>query len=141
MHALREWAAPVNRHRPDPCHLCRNRRLCGVAHLEVIRAAATGHKALAADRLINLKVENSVEHFGEARAAQRDRLNEEKADAPFLRHSARLAKRCANDRPLELLKAVHDCRIGKRPCRESLRVEGPISAARIRHGGENGVAK
>jgi hypothetical protein len=141
MHALREWAAPVNRHRPDPCHLCRNRRLCGVAHLEVIRAAATGHKALAADRLINLKVENSVEHFGEARAAQRDRLNEEKADAPFLRHSARLAKRCANDRPLELLKAVHDCRIGKRPCREESAVEAPIWATRIRDDVKDRIAE
>jgi hypothetical protein len=109
--------------------------------LEVVRAAATGHEALAADRLVNLEEENTIKYLGEARASQGDRLNEEKADTPFLRRSARLAERHANDRPLQRLKAVHHCGIGKRPCREESAVEAPIWATHIRHRGEDRIAE
>jgi hypothetical protein len=109
--------------------------------LEVVRAAATSHEALATDSLVNLEEENTIKYLGEARASQGDRLNEEKADAPFLRRSARLAERRANDRPLQRLKAMHHCRIGKCPRREEGAVQAPISATRIRHNGKDRIAK
>jgi hypothetical protein len=109
--------------------------------LEVVRAAATGHEALAADRLVNLEEENTIKYLGEARASQGDRLNEEKAYAPFLRRSAQVAERRANDRPLQRLKAMHHCGIGKRPGCEECAIQAPISATRIRHNGKDRVAK
>jgi hypothetical protein len=109
--------------------------------LEVIRAAATGHEALTTDPLVDLEEESAVEYVGEARAAQRDRLNQQEAHPSGLRRSARLVERCASDRPLQLLKAAHYCRIRKCPGREGLRVEAPVSAAHIWHGAEDGVAK
>jgi hypothetical protein len=141
VHGFRQRATPVNRNRPDPRHLRRDPRLCGVAHLELIRAAATDHEAVAADSLVSLKEENAVEFLSEAGAAQRDRLNEQEADPPCLRISTRLTDRLAYDRPLQLLNAGHHGRVGKRPCREELGVEALISATRIWHDREDGVAK
>jgi hypothetical protein len=141
VHALWQRATPVDRHRPDPRHLCGNGRLCGVAQLEVIRAAPTGHEALAADCLVNLEEENTIKYLGEARASQGDRLNEEKAYAPFLRRSAQVAERRANDRPLQRLKAMHHCGIGKRPGCEESAVEAPIWATRIRDDVKDRIAE
>jgi hypothetical protein len=47
----------------------------------------------------------------------------------------------AHNWPLQLLKAVHGCRIGKCPRRKEGAVEAPISATRIRHDGKDRVAK
>jgi hypothetical protein len=141
VHTLWQRATPVNAYCPDPRHLRRDPCLCGVAHLEIFLVAATGHEALATDSLVNLEEENAIKYLGEARASQGDRLNEEKADAPFLRRSARLAERRANDRPLQPLKTLHHCGIGKRPCCEESAVEAPICATRIRDDVKDRIAE
>jgi len=141
VHGLRQRATPVNAYRPDPRHLRRDPRLCGVAHLEIFLVAATGGEAVATDCLVNMQEERAVELLGKPRTPECDRLNEQEADPPCLRISTRLTNRLAYDRPLQLLKAVHYCRIGKCPRREEGAVEAPISATRIRHNGKDRVAK
>jgi hypothetical protein len=109
--------------------------------LEVVRAAATGHEAVATDYLVNVEEETPVELLGKPRTPECDRLNEQEADPARLRISTRLTNRLAYDRPLQILKAVHDCGIGKCPRRKEGAVEAPISATRIRHNGKDRVAK
>jgi hypothetical protein len=141
VHGFRQRATPVNAYRPDSRHLRRDPRLCGVAHLEILLAAATGKEAAAAGGFVNVEEENPVELLGKPRTTQRNRLNQQEVDSPCLRISTRLTNRLAHDRPLQILKAVHDCRIGKCPRRKEGAVEAPISATHIRHDREDGVAK
>jgi hypothetical protein len=141
VHALWQRTTPVDRHRPDPRHLCGNGRLCGVAHLEIFLVPAAGGEAVATDRLVNMQEERAIELLGKPRTPECDRLDEQEADPPCLRISTRRTNRFAYDRPLQLLKAVHDCRIGKCPRRKEGAVEAPISATRIRHNGKDRVAK
>jgi hypothetical protein len=141
VHGLRQRATPVNAYRPDPRHLRSDPRLCGVAHLEIFLVAATGGEAVATDYLVNVEEETPVELLGKPRTPECNRLDEQEADPPCLRISTRLTNRFAYDRPLQLLKAVHDCRIGKCPRREEGAVQAPISATRIRHNGKDRVAK
>jgi len=141
VHGLRQRATPVNAYRPDPRHLRSDPCLCGVAHLEIFLVAATGGEAVATDYLVNVEEETPVKLFGKPRTTQRDRLNEQEADPARLRISTHLTNRLPYDRPLQLLKAVHDCRIGKCPRRKECAVEAPISATRIRHNGKDRIAK
>jgi hypothetical protein len=141
VHGLRQRATPVNAYRPDPRHLRRDPCLCGVAHLEIFLVAATGGEAVATDCLVNMQEERAVELLGKPRTPECDRLNEQEADPARLRISTRLTNRLAYDRPLQILKAVHDCGIGKCPRRKEGAVEAPISATRIRHNGKDRVAK
>jgi hypothetical protein len=141
VHGLRQRATPVNAYRPDPRHLRKNPRLCGVAHLEIFLVAATGGEAVATDSLVNVEEETPVELLGKPRTPECDRLNEQEADPARLRISTRLTNRLAHDRPLQILKAVHGCRIGKCPRRKEGAVEAPISATRIRHNVKDRIAK
>jgi hypothetical protein len=141
VHTLWQRATPVNAYCPDPRHLRRDPCLCGVAHLEIFLVAATGGEAVATDYLVNMQEERAVELLGKPRTPECDRLNEQEADPARLRISTRLTNRFAYDRPLQILKAVHHCRIGKCPRRKEGAVEAPISATRIRHNGKDRIAK
>jgi hypothetical protein len=105
VHGLRQRATPVNAYRPDRCHLRRDPRLCGVAHLEIFRVAATGGEAVATDCLVNVEEEAPVELLGKPRTPECDRLNEQEANPARLRISTHLTNRLPYDRPLQLLKA------------------------------------
>jgi hypothetical protein len=141
MHGLRQRAAPVNRQRSDALHLRRDPRLCGVAQLKVIRAAATGCEALATDLLVSLKEERAIKLLRQARAPQRDRFNEQEAYPPCLRISAHFTNRLPYDRPLQLFQTAQYCRIGKRLRGKERTVDASIWATRLRHHLKDRVAK
>jgi hypothetical protein len=109
--------------------------------LEILFAPPARDEAAATDCLVNLKRENPVEHLGEARASQRDRLNEHEAHPSGLCRSARLTDQLARHWPLQLFKAGHHCRISKRPFSKDLCVKASVYAACIRNGGDNRIAK